>query len=319
MGKKPLTVAAFEIGPSSLKFVELLTHEKHVLSAGVFPLEEGRWRDGEHLAAQIRSAIDTTARGKLTRIIASVPLGHAHLRVVEVPAGATDAKSAHDHVAWDMSRYLARALDLYALDIQPGANPGHWIAAAFRREEAIALRDTLEAATGLPLHALDVDAAAAVNAFAAAYPELLAERTVLVHANLHAAAIVRTQDGMFQGAVLRRDAGNSLVPAAYPGAKPAFEAQERAEGLMRCARGIAEAFETAEGEWGRPDRIFLCGDLSVDADFRELLQARLPGGFNLLNPFRNMPGPDPADFPNVYPAAPFAAAMGLALRLAEES
>jgi Tfp pilus assembly PilM family ATPase len=230
---------------------------------------------------------------------------------------------AGEHIAWDMSRYLARPLDLYALDFQPvpppippeGGTPetvpGHrFVVAAFRRDEAVALRDTLEAATGLTLAALDVDAAAVVNAFAVGYPELLSDRTIVVQANLSTTALIRTRLGGFFGSTLRRDAGEALRPAA--------EAQERAEGLLRCVRGIAESLRTLEGEWEAPYHIFLCGDLSLDRDFKELLRTHLPLPFNLLNPFRNLPGPDPSEHPDVYPGAPFAVAAGLALRLAGE-
>lgn len=328
MGKKPFTIAAFDIGPSSLKFVEMLRDERRVLTAGVFPLAPGRWRDHGHLAAQIRSAIDTTAEGRIMRVIASVPLGNAHLRVVAVPDG--DPAGIRDDVVWDMAHYLARPLDLYALDVVPVPAPApsgahaassadagdesdaRVIVAAFRRDEAVALRDTLELATGLSLTALDVDAAALVNAFAFNYPEHATNgaRSVLIQANENATAVVRTRDGGFEGAVVLRDTGDALRPGA--------DAQERAEGLLRCVRGIAAALRNAEEGWEEPDHVLLCGELAVNADFRELLRAHLPIGFALLNPFRNLPGPNPDEHPAAYPGAPLAAATGLALRLAEE-
>jgi Tfp pilus assembly PilM family ATPase len=324
MAKKPGTVAAFEWGPSSLKFVEMPRGERRVLSAGIFPLEPGRWRDRGHLAAQVRSALDVASRGKVEQVIASVPIGHAHLRVIETPADDAGG-TARDHLAWDMSRYLARPLDLYALDFQPLADAAaekggrnapqarRFAAAAFRRDEAAALRDIVETATGLPLTALDVDAAAVVNAFAAAHPEQLPDRTLIVQANLHAAALIRTRHGEFQGAMLRRDAGEALMAS-----DPVAETQERAEGLQRCARGIAANLTAGEEAWGKPDRVVLCGELSADADFRELLRFHLPVPFTLIDPFATFPGPDAMDYPGAYPGAPLTAAVGLALRLAEE-
>lgn len=312
MGKKPSTIAAFEVGPSRLKFVEMPRNERRVLSAGVFSLAPGRWRDRAHLAAQIRSALDTTALGKVERLVASAPLAHAHLRVVEVPPGA----DARDHLLWDMSRYLARPPEAYAFDFQPentvtaAGEARRYTVAAFRRDEAIALRDTLEHAAGVPLAALDVDAAAVINAFSSAYPEFLNDRAVILNANIEGTAVLRARHGGFHGASLRRDAGDSLRPSA--------ETQERAEGLLRLARGIAESLRAGEDAWSRPEHIFLCGDLSTDEDFQELLRSLLPEGFNLLNPFRNLPGPDPADCPDPYPGAPLTAATGLALRLAGE-
>jgi hypothetical protein len=117
--------------------------------------------------------------------------------------------------------------------------------------------------------------------------------------------------------VVLRDTGDSLRPGA--------DAQERAEGLLRCVRGIAAALRNAEEGWEAPDHVLLCGELAVNADFRELLRTHLPTGstgstgFALLNPFRNLPGPNPDEHPGVYPGAPLAAATGLALRLAEET
>ena len=316
MGKKPSTVAAIEIRPSCLKFVEMPRNERRVLSAGVFPLEPGRWRDREHLVAQVRSALDTTALGNVVRLIACVPLGHAFLRVVDVPPDV----NAHDHVAWELSKYLARPLEEYACDFQAEAaapefesmepEARRYLAAAFRRAETITLRETLEHATVLALTALDIDAAAVVNTFTFAHPEFLGERVIILNANTEATTVVRTHQGTFQGAVVRRDAGNALRSDA--------EAQERAEGLLRCARGISESLADATQGWNAPDRVFLCGDLAVDADFKELLRTRLPAGFSLLNPYRNMPGPDPADSPGAYPGALFAATTGIALRMAEE-
>lgn len=332
MAKKPLTVAAFEIGPSCLKFVEMPRNERRVLAVGIFPLEAGRWSETGYLAAQIRTALDTVSRGIVSRLVVSVPLGRAHLRVIDVPEEA----DPRDYVRWELSRYLARPLGAYAVDFQieepvplvdadgtPVENPDasdanlarRHLAVAFAREEAVALRDSVERATALPLSALDVDAAAVVNAFALAYPEHLADRTIVIHANTEVISLIRTRQGTFQGAQLRRDAGNALRAGA--------ETQERAEGLLRAVRGIVEALVIAEGDrhggWNRPDRIFLCGDLAVDADFKELLRGSLPEGFSLLNPYRNMPGPDPADFPDAYPGARLCAATGLALRAVEES
>jgi Tfp pilus assembly PilM family ATPase len=323
MAKKPSTVVAFEIGPSCLKFVEMPRNERRILATGLFALEPGRWHERAYLAAQIRSALDTATRGNVASVIASVPLGHAHLRVMEVPADA----ELRDTVRWEFSQYLARPLDAYVVDFQPMSrgNAGQAsgthaapdpetrpvLAAAFHREATVTLREAVEHGSGLPLTALDVDAAAVLNAFAFAHPEHRADRILIVHANADAIALVRTRDGNFEGAVLRRDAGSALRPDA--------EAQDRAEGLLRCARGIVESLSAFDGGWNHPDRVFLCGDLAVDADFKELLRSRLPDGFHLLNPYRNMPGPDPADFPDAYPGARFCAATGLALRMAEEN
>lgn len=312
MGKKPSTIAAFEYGPTGLRFAEISRHERRILSAGSFPFEPGRWRDPEHVAAQVRSVLDTTARGKVDGLIASVPLGNAHLRIVETPPETPDAR---EYIAWDMARYLARPLDLYALDAHPlpgDAGGRRFLASAFRRDEAVRLRDTLETATGVPLTVLDVDAAAIVNAFAASHPEFLSEDAILIQAGQGVSTLLRTRNGNLEDVLVHRILGEEAR-------RPAAEPQERAENLLHCARGIAETLRAGGGKWDVPDRVFLCGELSASADFRELLRVRLPVPFRLLNPFRNIPGPDPVEFPGAYPGAPLSAAVGLALRMTEET
>jgi Tfp pilus assembly PilM family ATPase len=311
MGKKPLTFVAFEIGTDNLKLVEMTREENRVLSAGIFPLTPGRGRDSGHLASQIRLALETTARGNLRGLIASVALGEAALRVIEVPPDA----EADEYAAWDMSLYLGLPVGEFTLDVSPGAGDGTEsqtvVAAALPIATTTTLRDTLETATGLVLTALDVDAAALVNVFGANYPELASDRALLIHANTAATALVRTHKGEFHGAVARRDAKEALRADA--------DAQERAEGLLRLARGIAETVRTSADGWDSPSHIMLCGDLATDTDFRELLRAHLSQPVSLFNPFRNIPGPDPLEFAKAYPGGPLAATVGLALRLVEES
>lgn len=317
MAKLPATLAAFDIGPSGLKFVEMTRDAGQIVSAGRFELAPGRWNDREHLAAQVRSAIDTTARGRVTRVIAAVPLGHAHLRVIATPAeGGED--DARDHVAWDMAHYLARPLDVYAVDAQPlDVTRGEevlYAAAAFRRVVALAIRDAVEEGSRLPLAALDVDAAALVNALALNYPEAGDASVLLIQAGREGTGLIRARHGRLEGVVYLRDDG------ALPGFGGADEAQEHAEGLLRRARAIAQYLRQA-GE-PAPGRVLMAGDLAPDPDFRELVNSHLVGIVEappaLFNPFRNLSGPPPEEFPDVYPGAPLAAAVGLALRLAGE-
>jgi Tfp pilus assembly PilM family ATPase len=221
-----------------------------------------------------------------------------------------------------MARYLGRPLTDDLIDLLPLAaiaatkanearTPGsqQWIAAVFKRDDALTVRDALEAGSGLPLAALDIDAAALVNVFTVSHPELATDRTLLIQANVASTVLIGVQGAQFQGAVVRHDAGESQKVGA--------EAQERAEGLLRIARGIAETVRVGPEDQNKPDHILLSGDLSTDPDFRELLRAHLPMPFGLLNPFRNIPGPDPAEYPEAYPGGPLAATLGLALRLAE--
>src|SRR5690606_22164110 len=45
MGKTPATIAAFDVGPAYLKFVEMPLDERRVIAAGIFPFAPGRWLD----------------------------------------------------------------------------------------------------------------------------------------------------------------------------------------------------------------------------------------------------------------------------------
>lgn len=308
MGKKPATLAAFDVGAAYLKFVEMPLDERRVITAGVFPLAPGRWLDRDHLAAQVRSALDTTARGRVARLIASVPLGHAHLRATAAPGG--DAATARGHGVWDMGQYLARPLDDYLTDAWPQPAPGPVVTAAFRRGPAETFRAAVEAGADRPLDALDVDVAGIVNAYAANYPERAGLPAVLVQANVAGTAVVRVRGGLLEDVVFLR---NDDVPPV-----PGTDSQELAESLLGVAKGLGARLRDSGDDRGEPDPVFLCGDFAANADFRELLHAHLGVPYGLLNPFRNIPGPDPDEFPDVYPGAPLTAATGLALRLAEE-
>jgi hypothetical protein len=244
-----------------------------------------------------------------------VPAAHAHFRVVDAPAGAEDAR---DYLAWDMTGYLARPRADYALAFAP-ARPGkegtegsrRHVAAAFDRAKAAVVRDALATATKLPLSALDVDAAAIANALEAAHPDSRAGLALVVQAERHGAAALRLRDGVTAGYAPAREPGGATGAAAP-------DAQERAEGLMKRAHAIRDVVRAAGAEWEAPERAWLCGALAADEDFRELLRAQTGIAFRLLNPFANLPGPDPADFPGAWPGAPYAAGVGMALRLLEE-
>src|SRR5690606_2209264 len=162
----------------------------------------------------------------------------------------------------------------------------------------------------VPPDALDVDVAGIVNAFGANYPEHAGRAAVLVQANVPGTAVLRVRGGSLDEAVLLR---HDVAPPRIDG-----DAQERAESLLGIAVRLGERLRGHELSGDDEAAVFLCGDLAADSDFRELLHTHLPVPFSLLNPFRSIPGPDPDDFPGVYPGAPLAAVTGLALRLAEE-
>ncbi len=321
MGKKALTVLALELGMDHLRFVEMTSGERRVIATGVFPLASGGGRDPEHLAARIRSAVAAT-RGELRAVIASVPLGDAWLRVLDMPDEVDTESGIRDHVEWDMSRYLGRSRDDVArdllLDVLGGTEGPSGsrcvIAAAFPRAEALALRATVEKASGLSLKALDVDVGAVVNVFVANYPELSAERTLVIQAHGPATTLIRVRDGAFQGAVVRRD----VEPPA--GAGGDGDAIRHAADHLQRVRGVVDSLHAmSEEEEDAPSRVFLCGELARDAGFRELLRAHLPVPFGLLNPFRTITGPDPMEHPEAYPGASLAVPVGLAWRLAEDT
>jgi Tfp pilus assembly PilM family ATPase len=319
MGKAS-SVVALDFGPSTLRFVEMMPEgnpKNQVLSAGVVILEAGD--DASTHADRIRSVLRRTVAFRAGpqggTLIASVPLRHAFLRLTEVPEETEDVPAA---LRWDMAQYLARPLDWYALDFLPqgDAEASHaqrYLAAAYRHSEVETLLAALADAGAPAPVALDIDALATLDAFAANYPECLPERTVIVKADAEATLLFRTRNGEYLGGLVQRESPD--VPFH------AMEAHERAEHLLHRARMITLALGGAAGaphngsaEWTEPERIFLCGDLSGDADFRELLKTGMQAPFALLNPFRKVSGPDPDAYPVAYPGAPFAAAVGLALR-----
>lgn len=276
----------------------------------MLPLAPGHWRDPEHLEAQMRTLL-ASARGRVARLTASVPLCHGFLRLIDLPA---DTEDVGDALRWDMSRYLARPVDLYALDWQASRRQAPegsqtWLTAAFRRTELGTLRSAAAAVSPAPLEAVDLDATALINAFTANYPEFKDDDTCLIKADHHATTCVRTQGGDFAGAAVRRHHVNA--PAGD-------DPQERAESLLQRAQSVVEDLNACARGEGNPDRILLCGDLTSDPDFRDLVKVRSPVPCTLLNPYRNLAAPDPTEFSHAHPGAPFAVVVGMALRLTEE-
>lgn len=308
MPRKPSSHLALDYGPSSLRFVEMSGDGSRVLSAGLLPFAGGSWRGEESLTALARTALAQALGFDGGRVAVTVPLCHAFVRQVEIPAAAEDAATA---LRWDMEQYLARPVDLYAVDHQPlkgsGPHGGRlFLSAAYRLSEVERLLRALERAGAPRPTAIDVDALSTVNAFAVNYPENLDERALIVQADRHATACYRTLQGEYLDGSVEPEADPSL-PA---------DPQERAERLLRRANAVADNLRLALRDWPAAERIFLCGELAGDADFRELLKARMTGGYALLNPFRKLTGPSPENHPYAYPGAPFAAAVGLGLRLA---
>jgi hypothetical protein len=311
--RKPSTLVALEFAPSHVRFVEMQPDGQHVVSAGVVALEgpTDGGSDVGTLAEAVRAALSQTRGFHRGTLIGSLPVRHAFLRRIDLPAETRDIPAA---LRWDMEKYLARPLDWYALDFQPlaGADADgglRYLAAAYRLSEIEAVREAVAEAGAPPLAALDLDAAALINVLAINYPECLTERTLIIKADARATSFFRTQGGEYLGGSVQRDGGEVSFGAIDP--------QERAERLLHRARLITLGLPDALGAWEEPERIFLCGDLAGDADFRELLKTRgLIAPFALLNPFRKISGPHPDAYPAAYPGAPFAAAVGLALRAA---
>jgi Tfp pilus assembly PilM family ATPase len=308
MPRKPSSLLALDYGPSSLRFVEMSPDGARVLSAGLLHFSGNGWRDEASATTMLRTALAQALGFDGGMVAATVPLCHAFVRQVEIPATAEDAATA---LRWDMEQYLARPVDLYAVDHQPLAGPGPhggrlFLSAAYRLSETERLLRALEAAGSPRPVALDVDALSTVNAFAFNYPESLGERTVIVQADRHATACYRTLKGEYLDGAVEHEAEPSL-PA---------DPQERAERLLQRANAISDNLRLALRDWPAAERVFLCGELAGDADFRELLKTRMTGGYALLNPFRKLTGPSPENHPYAYPGAPFSAAVGLGLRMA---
>ncbi len=301
------SIIAVEASPAYLKLVEFLPLENQIAMVAVKPLDISQWGNDEYLSQQLRETLTQYVDSAQVDLVAAVPSEHAVLRLVEIPEGE---ENVLDALQWDMEQYLARPLKDYLMDYQaigPNAaeNGRLYLVAAYRHSEVERLRRWIES-TGYPLVVLDVDAFALVNAFEANYPEMQEGRALLIKADVHALTCVRAQHGLFFGS------DTSSVDAGLLD----LSGQAKTDRLLDLVQEIRLRFEAAQSAWSEVETVVVCGDLALDAEFRELLAANLPVPLVPLNAFKEAAfALEPEQSARLIPSGPqCAGVVGLALR-----
>ena len=307
MAKKSSSVVALEMSRSFLKLVEFLPDEKQISTVAIKPLDATRWDDDQYLAEQIKHSVAKHTSGPDADLVSAVSGENAVIRQIEIPHGEDNIIDA---IQWEMEQYLIHPVEEYLLDWQAlGPNPDEtgktYLVAAYRRSEVMRFKGILEQC-GCGLAVLDVDVFAAQNVYEANYPEKAPLKTFLIKADSHVVKCARTQNGQFLGF--------ECAPV-----DPAFMAsagEAKAALVLDLASRIRLALDRAADAWGGVDQIAFCGDLALDDEFREVLEANLPSEVLPVNAFKEIAfalGPEQSAV--FQPSAPqCAGAVGLALR-----
>lgn len=307
MAKKNPSVVALELSRSYLKLVEFLPLENQISTVAIKPLEASQWEDDGYLTEQIKSSVSKHVQDPEADLVASMPAENAIIRQIEIP-NAED--NIVDALQWEMEQYLVHPLDEYLLDYQSlGSNQDEsarlYLAAAFRRSEVERFKRILEG-TGWSLAVMDLDVFAVQNVFEVNYPEKLPLKTFLIKADSHVIKCLRTQNGQFLGFESAPVPENFLSTAG----------EAKADLVLGLVNQVRTALDKAHDAWGGVDNIVLCGDLALDNEFREMLEANMPAEVTHLNAFKEITFSLSPDKSAVFmPSAPqCAGAVGLALR-----
>ncbi len=307
MSKKNSSVVALELSRSFLKLVEFLPSENQISMVAIKPLDASRWTDDGYLADQIKSCIAKHVSDPGADLVTAMSGEHAVIRQVEVP---NSEDNIQDALQWEMEQYLIHPLDEYLLDYQAlGSNRDEtgklYLCAAYRRDEVLRVQRVMEE-SGCPLAVMDLDVFAAQNVFEINYPEKLPLKTLLIKADSHMVKCLRTQNGFFLG----------FDTAAVPDSLLTTAGEVKSNMVLDLVGRIRAAFDKAHDAWGGVDEIVLCGDLALDNEFREVLEANLPTAVTHLNAFKEINfALSPEKSAVFMPSAPqCAGAVGLALR-----
>lgn len=307
MAKKNSSVVALELSRSFLKLVEFLPLENQISMVAIKPLDAGRWNDDAYLADQIKHSIAKHVSDPEADLVTSMSAEHAVIRQIEVP---NSEDNIVDAVQWEMEQYLIHPLEEYLLDYQSlGSNHDEtarlFLAAAYRRHEVERVLRIMET-SGCSLAVMDLDVFAAQNVFEMNYPEKLPLKTFIIKADAHMVKCIRTQNGFFLG----------FETAAVPESFLSVAAEAKADLVLELVNRIRTALDKAHDTWGGVDEIVLCGDLALDNEFREMLEANVPMQITHLNAFKEITFALSPDKSAVFmPSAPqCAGAVGLALR-----
>lgn len=307
MAKKNSSVVALELSRSYLKLVEFLPAENQISMVAIKPLDSARWNDDSYLADQVKSSLAKHVSDPEADLVTSMSGEYAVIRQVEVP---NSEDNIIDAIQWEMEQYLINPLEDYLLDYQSlGSNQDEtgklFLAAAFRRDEVLRVQRIMEQ-SGCGLAVMDLDVFAAQNVFEINYPEKLPLKSFIIKADSHMVKCMRTQNGLFLGF------DTTPVPEAFL----SVAAEAKADLVLELVNRIRAALDKAHDTWGGVDEIVLCGDLALDNEFREMLEANLPMQVTHLNAFKEITFALSPDKSAVFmPSAPqCAGAVGLALR-----
>jgi type IV pilus assembly protein PilM len=307
MAKKNSSVVALELSRSFLKLVEFLPAENQISTVAIKPLDAERWNDDEYLVEQVRHSVSKHVTDADADLITSMSGENAVIRQVEIP---NSEDNLIDAIEWEMEQYLIHPLNEYLLDYQSlGSNQDEtartYLVAAFRRSEVERFKRIMDQ-SGCSLAVMDLDIFAAQNVFEVNYPEKLPLKTFLIKADSNIVKCIRTQSGQFLGFE------TLAVDAAFMNSGEEAKSSIVAS-LVNQIRG---AFDRTLDAWQGVDQIVLCGDLALDNDFREMLEANLPAEVTHLNAFKEITfALSPEKSAVFQPSAPqCAGAVGLALR-----
>lgn len=307
MAKKNSSVVALELSRSYLKLVEFLPAENQISMVAIKPLDPSRWTDDAYLAEQVKHSIAKHVADPDSDLVTSMSGEHAVIRQVEIP---NSEDNIQDAIQWEMEQYLIHPLEDYLLDFQSlGSNQDEtarlYLCAAYRRHEVERVKRIMEG-SGCELAVMDLDVFAAQNVFEINYPEKLPLKTFLIKADSHMVKCLRTQNGFFLG----------FETAPVPEEFLTTAGEAKANIVLDLVNRIRAALDKAHDAWGGVDEIVVCGDLALDTEFKEMLEANLPMAATHLDAFKEITfALSPEKSAVFMPSAPqCAGAVGLALR-----
>src|SRR5690606_17584759 len=232
---------------------------------------------------------------------------NALIRQIEIP---DSEDNIIDAIHWEMEQYLFHPLEEYVLDFQAlGPNREEtakaYLVAAFRRSEVVRFQGIMER-SGCKLAVMDLDIFAAQNVFEINYPEKLPLKTFLIKADSHVVKCIRFRNGQFL----------SFETVPVNDAFITSGGEYKSDLVLGLVNQVRASLERAQDAWEGVDQIVLCGDLSLDDEFREMLEANLPAEITHLNAFKEITfALSPEKSAVFMPSAPqCAGAVGLALR-----
>jgi Tfp pilus assembly PilM family ATPase len=307
MTKKSSNVVALELSHSFLKLVEFLPDENQISMVAIKPLDAMQWDNDDYLIDQIKSSISRHSSESDNDVVASMLGENGIIRMLEVPK---TEDNIHDAIQWEMEQYLIHPLSEYLIDYQSmGSNQDEtahsYLVTAYRRAEVERFTRILER-SGCNLAVLDLDVFAVQNVYEVNYPEKLPLKTFLIKADSHAVKTIRTQGGHFVSFE------SFPVNVAFMNAA----GETKNDLVLDLVNQVRIALDKALDAWGVIDQIVVCGDLALDNEFREVLEANMPSDVLHLNAFKEINfALSPEKSAVFMPSAPqCAGVVGLALR-----